>query len=137
MLYIKLRTVFILHMFVSIFFSILRFCNKIVLFFILLFHEFLLFLCEWKTDIHEYFIMLNICWLKNIFFYFIKEMFCFAQTVGGFIMVTTLTGLIVFCSRSIEDYLGYQNVSICSRIFAYCQLIFYIILYKELSKCLK
>lgn len=34
------------------------------------------------------------------------------KTIGGFIIVTTLSGLIVFCSRSIEDYLGYQNIDV-------------------------
>ncbi|GFT79456.1 aryl hydrocarbon receptor nuclear translocator-like protein 1, partial [Nephila pilipes] len=32
------------------------------------------------------------------------------KSVGGFIVVSTFSGIIVFCSKSVEDFLGYQNI---------------------------
>ncbi|XP_035217041.1 uncharacterized protein LOC118190443 [Stegodyphus dumicola] len=34
------------------------------------------------------------------------------KTIGGFVIVTTFSGVIVFCSRCVEDYIGYQNIDI-------------------------
>ncbi|GBO16701.1 hypothetical protein AVEN_268950-1 [Araneus ventricosus] len=31
------------------------------------------------------------------------------KNIGGFIVATTFAGVVVFCSKSVEDFLGYQN----------------------------
>ncbi|CAL1278604.1 unnamed protein product [Larinioides sclopetarius] len=32
------------------------------------------------------------------------------KNIGGFIVATTFAGIVVFCSKSVEDFLGYQNI---------------------------
>ncbi|GBN36304.1 hypothetical protein AVEN_177817-1, partial [Araneus ventricosus] len=32
------------------------------------------------------------------------------KNIGGFIVATTFAGVVVFCSKSVEDFLGYQNI---------------------------
>ncbi|XP_054715286.1 hypoxia-inducible factor 1-alpha-like [Uloborus diversus] len=34
------------------------------------------------------------------------------KSTGGFVIVTTFTGVILYCSNSVHDYLGYQNIDV-------------------------